>query len=92
MKKIKEKQMFAVELWGDLFQKVALRANGILRTECGVWCPEGSASGSVALPLSRGHMVSFQYRVARGGTLIYLEERFSLVEELAFIEIPFRLP
>ena len=54
MKKIKEKQMFSVELWGDLFQKVALRANGILRTEYGAWCPEGSASGSVALPLFRG--------------------------------------
>lgn len=37
-------------------------------------------------------MVSFEYRVERGGILIYLEERFSLVEELAFIEIPFRLP
>lgn len=37
-------------------------------------------------------MVSFEYRVAKGGTLIYLEERFSLVEVLAFIEIPFCLP
>lgn len=46
--------MFAIELWGDLFQKVALRPDGIFHTECGVWGPEGSPSGSVAFPLFSG--------------------------------------
>lgn len=46
--------MFAVELWGDLFQKVDLRANGILRTEYGVLGVPKAAPQAAWLSLSSG--------------------------------------
>lgn len=49
-----------------------------------------AAAQAAWLSLSSGPTWCLQCRVAKGGTLIYLEERFPLVE-VPIIETPFRL-